>query len=181
MALEFERNIDLEEIDSDAPFGIIYLAHQSVAQKIIFFGSATVAAAFFVASQFVFELPFAACFVIEIILGSIGFLFGANQCEYLSIAQYLKLIFFKPIKYAKYVSSEDITLMKDAVERVNDEAAKNEKAIVEATQEGQRRMLIVVVALIIGFVILGLGLKALSSYKAGQMTHHTIGAMLFLK
>ncbi|MCR5196578.1 MAG: hypothetical protein K6D38_09670 [Pseudobutyrivibrio sp.] len=174
MALEFERNINLEEIDSDALFGISYLEHQTIAQKVIFFGCAGVSVAMFVATNFIFEVPFVIPLILEIIIGGLGFLFGANQCEYLSIAQYLKLLFFKPIKYANYASSEDIEWMKGAVEHTKVEAAKREKEMAEATPEGQRRLLIIVVAIILGSAIIGLTLVGIGSSKENEIGHHTV-------
>ncbi len=178
MALEFERNTNLEEIDSDALFGITYLAHQTVSQKVIFFGCVTIATVVFIGSQFLFDVPFIIALFIEILFGGIGFLFGANQCEYLSIAQYLKLIFFKPVKYAKFASSEDIGLMKEAVERERVNALKLEKEQIEATAEGQRRMLMMVIFIIIGAIIFVFVLKGIGAYKANKIEHHTVGCVM---
>ncbi len=178
MALEFERNTNLEEIDSDALFGISYLAHQTIAQKIIFFGCVIIATGIFVVTQFVFKIPFIVALIVEILFGTIGFLFGANQCEYLTIAQYLKLIFFKPQKYANFSSSEDIGLMKKAVELEKAEKLKQEREKNEATEEGQRRMLIMMIALIIGTIIFAGVLFGIRNYRANKPVHHTVGYVI---
>ncbi|MCR4567805.1 MAG: hypothetical protein K5769_07120 [Pseudobutyrivibrio sp.] len=178
MALEFERNTNLEEIDSDALFGITYLAHQTIGQKVIFFGCVITSTLIFIGSQFIFDVPFLAALVIEIIFGTIGFLFGANQCEYLSIAQYLKLLFFKPIKYAKFASSEDIGLMKKSIEQEKLEAERRQKEMTEATAEGQRRMLVMVIAIIVGVIVFTGIIFAIKSYRADKPTHHTISYVI---
>ena len=178
MALEFERNTNLEEIDSDALFGITYLAHQTAVQKIIFFGCVFTSVAVFIGSQFIFNVPFIVAFLLEVFFGLIGFLFGANQCEYLSIAQYLKLLFFKPIKYANFASSEDIGLMKKAVERDKANVLKQEREKQEASEEGQRRMLVVIIVIIVGTMIFAGALSALKSYKSSKPTHHTVGYVI---
>ena len=173
MALEFERNINLEEIDSDALFGISYLSNQTFTQKIIFFGCAIISVGAFLVTQMYLELPSIVSLLISGLIGGVGFLFGANQCEYLTIAQYLKLIFFKPVKYANFSSTEDIGLMKDALKRVSEEEAIKQKQMDEATPEGQRRMLIMVIGFASAFVIFALIIMAISAMKEDTVVHHT--------
>ena len=119
--------------------------------------------------------PFVSTFLLSALVGCVGFLFGANQCEYLTIIEYLKLMLFKPIKYANYASTEDIGLMKNDMNQIKEDEAKKQKELAEATPEGQRRMLILVIALIVGFLVIGLVLMGIGSSNAGKITHHTVG------
>ncbi len=174
MALQLERNVNLEEIDSDAPFGIEYLKYQSLAQKVIFWGCTIVAIGIFILTQAIYKLPFVLSFIFALVFGSIAVLFGANQNENLSIGQYLVLLFFKPIRYMKYTSTEDVSYIEKEIKKIEEEQLREAKIQNEASPEAQRRMLLMVVAMIVGvfiFLCIALGIK---SYKDSHITHHTV-------
>lgn len=175
MAVQFERNVNLEEIDSDALFGIQYLSHQTMSQKVILWGNVIIAAASFIVTQMIYHFPFFVSFIISTVFVGVGFLFGANQSEHLTVGGYLKLVFFKPVKYVNYMSSEDVYVMKDEAEKLKTEAERQEKLRSEVTPEGQRRSLLMVVLLIVGFMSFAFILLGLKSYKQSHMQHHTIG------
>ncbi|MBR5650289.1 hypothetical protein [Pseudobutyrivibrio sp.] len=178
MAVQFERNINLEDIDSDALFGIEYLAHQTVGQKIILWGNVIIAVFGFVFLQLVYDAPVLITFPVLFVFLSIGFLFGANQSENLSIAGYLKLLFFKPKKYLNFSSTEDISLMKEEAVKLKNEAEIQKKREVSATPEGQRRSLIVVIVLIVTFIVFAMVMFGLKTYKVNNSVHHTVGALV---
>ena len=175
MAVQFERNVNLEEIDSDALFGIPYLSHQTMAQKVILWGNVIVGVGSFVVTQMIYHAPFLLSFFLSLLFVGVGFLFGANQNEHLTIGGYLKLIFFKPVKYVNFMSTEDVYVMKDEADKLKLEEEREEKKKAVATPESQRRSLIMVVVLIVLFVTLAFALIGLKSYKQSHMTHHTVG------
>lgn len=178
MAVQFERNINLEEIDSDALFGISYLAHQTMAQKMILWGNVIVGVGCFVVTQMIYSLPFLFSFFLSFIFVGIGFLFGANQNEHMTVGEYLKLMFFKPIKYVNFRSTEDVSLMKEEADKMKVEEEREERKKAEATPEGQRKTLIFVVVFMIVFIIFAIALFGLKSYKENHMTHHTVGYIM---
>ena len=178
MALQFERNLNLEEIESDALFGIKYLAHQTIIQKVIFWGCTIVSVALYIGAQLIWKLPFIASFAISVALCSIGILFGANQDENLTIFQYLILLLFKPSRYVPYRSTEDVYVMKDEANELKLEEEKRKLKEQQASPEAQRRLALFVAAFGIGlFIFLGviLGIK---TYKDNHYEHHEIGLLI---
>ena len=178
MAVQFERNINLEEIDSDALFGIQYLSHQTMAQKVILWGNVIVGAIFFVGTQMLYHAPFLLSFFGTLLFVGIGFLFGANQNEHMTIGAYLKLVFFKPVKYVNFMSTEDVSLMKEEAGKLKVEEQREERKKAVATPEGQRRSLMIVVILMAVFLIFAFAILGLKSYKENHMTHHTVGYIM---
>ena len=178
MAVQFERNINLEETDSDALFGIEYLAHQTMAQKVIFWGCAIIGVAIFFVTQVIYGTPFLLSFFLSLVFLGIGFLFGANQNEHMTIGGYLKLVFFKPIKYANFMSTEDVTVMKNEADKLKVEEVREERKKAVATPEGQKRSLILVVVFMVVFIIFAFAILGLKSYKENHMTHHTVGYIM---
>ena len=175
MALQFERNVNLEEIDSDAVLGIKYLSHQTLLQKAIFWGCVVIAVVFFLMTQLFAILPFILSFFVSMLFAGIGFLFGANQNENLTIAQYVKLLFFKPVRYVDFKSTEDIYLMQDEAIKIKEEEEARKKREQSASPESQRRLLIIFItmcSLIVVIFIAGMSVKA---YKNSHFEHHTIG------
>ena len=178
MAVQFERNINLEEIDSDALFGIQYLAHQTMTQKVILWGNVIIGAVCFIVTQMVFQAPFLLSFFGSLIFVGLGFLFGANQNEHMTIGAYLKLVFFKPVKYVNFKSTEDVSLMKEEAGKLKVEEQREERKKAVATPEGQKRSLILVVVLMVVFLVFAFAILGLKSYKENHMTHHTVGYVM---
>ena len=174
MAIQFERNVNLEEIDSDALFGIPYLANQTLSQKVILWGNTIIAVGSFIVTQMVYQAPFLVSFFLSLIFVGVGFMFGANQNEHMTVGAYLKLMFFKPVKYVNFMSTEDIYVMKSEAEELKTEAELEEKRRAEATPESQRRSLIIVVTLMVVFLLFAFSMIGLKSYKQSHMEHHTV-------
>ena len=179
MAVQFERTTNLEEIDSDALFGIEYLAHQTLGQKIILWGNVIIAAFSFILMDMFMHSPFIVTFAVMFVFLTFGVLFGANQSENLTIGGYLKLVFFKPSKHVNFESTEDVSTMKDEAELIKAESAVLEKRENAVTPEGQRRSLIIVIVLIIVVLLFAIGLFSLKSYRVNNAPeHHTVGVMM---
>ena len=60
---QMNRNVNLEEIDSDALFGIDALKNQSILQKIVFFGCLIIGVLLNVLLPLFFETPRILCVV----------------------------------------------------------------------------------------------------------------------
>ena len=75
---QMNRNVNLEEIDSDALFGIDALKNQSILQKIVFFGCLIIGVLLNVLLPLFFETPRILCVVLFLGLLLIGVAFGCN-------------------------------------------------------------------------------------------------------
>ena len=73
---QMNRNVNLEEIDSDALFGIDALKNQSILQKIVFFGCLIIGVLLNVLLPLFFETPRILCVVLFLGLLLIGVAFG---------------------------------------------------------------------------------------------------------
>lgn len=78
---QMNRNVNLEEIDSDALFGIDALKNQSIFQKFIFFGAVIAGVMLNVLLPLFFETPRIVCVLLFMVLLMIGVAFGCNYTE----------------------------------------------------------------------------------------------------
>ena len=174
MALKLDRNVNLEEINSDALLGIDVLQHQTLKQKIILFGSVILGVGLFLGTFLIFHTPVILSIFIMLLLGGIGVLFGANQSEHMTLAGYLKLIFFKPVKFMSFKSTEDVFLMKEEAKKLKEEEDLKLKQAATATPEEQRKLLVkLVVGLLVGLLFIGT-LFGIAMYKKSNTKHHTV-------
>ena len=178
MAVQFERNINLEEIDSDALFGIEYLAHQTLGQKIILWGNVIIAVGLFVLLEVIYETSNLISFPVVFVFLAFGFLFGANQNENLTIAAYLKLLFFNRSKYISYKSTEDYELMRDEAKELKNVEKIQKRREESATPEGQRKSLIVVVILVASLVVFAVIMSGVKTYRQNHSVHHSVGLVI---
>ena len=84
---QMNRNVNLEEIDSDALFGIDALKNQSILQKIVFFGCLIIGVLLHVLLPLFFETPRILCVALFLGLLLIGVAFGCNSTEALAYGQ----------------------------------------------------------------------------------------------
>ena len=89
---QMNRNVNLEEIDSDALFGIDALKNQTIFQKIVFFGSVIAGVLLNVLLPLYCDTPRIACILMFLGLLLIGVAFGCNYNEDLSLIKYIKLL-----------------------------------------------------------------------------------------
>ncbi len=167
------RNVNLEEINSDAFMGIPFLNHQTIGQKVIFWGSVVVAVIWNILGTFLFHINAGIIIALTLVLLAFGVAFGCNYNQDLSLLEYLKLILFKPATayYTKPV--EDLEQIKIAAARMDKEAELLEKQK-EVTPEQQRKLLIrllsgvlIVVLLFVIFLIVLIASKE-------DVLHHVI-------
>lgn len=174
---QMNRNVDVEELNSDALFGIQYLNYQTIPQKIIFFGSIVLAIAFMLIGNFWLQLNSQLTVLLMVIPIIPGILFGTNYNQDLSMIRYIELILFKPSKTLVSKPTEDV-----AVIRANEKKLKlEEEAKLKENKQSpaeQRKLLIKVITI---FVICAVGL--VTFLVAGHMhadsvkqnsVHHTV-------
>ena len=75
---QMERNVNLEEIDADALFGIDALKGQSLLQKLIFFGCLSAGILINVCLPMFLKVPRAVCVLLFLLLLFVGIAFGFN-------------------------------------------------------------------------------------------------------
>ena len=105
---QMERNVNLEEIDSDAPFGIDALKNQTIAQKVVFTTCLLGGVLINVALPLLFHTPRIFCIALFLILLCIGIAFGCNYEDEMSYGKYLYRSVFQPVKTLTFCSTEDI-------------------------------------------------------------------------
>lgn len=171
---QMERNVNLEEIDADALFGIDALKGQSILQKLIFFCCLLTGIVANVCMPMFLHTPRVVC--VFIFLGCIlaGIAFGCNYTEDLTYGKYLYCYFFKPVKTLRYESTEDIELIKKRAGELKKEEDLLLKRERNANPRDQRKLLVRLLAFV--FVMAILLLSALVYVKAvkPKSYHHEV-------
>lgn len=171
MAEIMERNLNLEEVDSDALFGLKALKDQSAFQKIIFWGSVSIGVLANVVLPMVFGVSRILCVFIFLVLLIFGVGFGCNYTKDLTYGKYVYQIIFKPTKELKFQSA----MGKEQLMKTNEQLIKAEdkKLNQVANKENQRRLLKKIVIFIICIVVV---ISAAFAYKSisSNNVHHTV-------
>ena len=139
---QMERNVNLEEIDSDALFGIDALKGQSILQKILFFACLGLGIIANVCMPMFLNTPRAVCVLIFLGLIMIGIAFGCNYTQDMTYGQYLYCYFFKPVKILRYESTEDIVRIKKKAEELKKEEELQRRKEKNADPRAQKKLLI---------------------------------------
>ena len=129
------RNVNLEEINSDAFMGIPFLNHQTIGQKVIFWGSVVVAVIWNILGTFLFHINAGIIIALTLVPLAFGVAFGCNYNQDLSLLEYLKLILFKPATayYTKPV--EDLEQIKIAGRTSGEAKRGNTGAATKSTNQ----------------------------------------------
>ena len=171
---QMDRNLNLEEIDSDALFGIDALKNQTFFQKIIFFGALMLGVMANVLMPMLLNTSRIVCIFIFLGLILIGVLLGCNYTQDQTYGKYLYCYFFKPVKTLRYESTEDLGRIRKEAEKLNkkeEEILKREK---EKEPKEQRKLLI---KLLIFLLVLVLMIAATFIYVKegkGKSYHHEV-------
>ncbi len=166
------RNLNLEEVNSDAFMGIPFLSHQSVVQKVIFWGSVALCVVLNLAGNFFFGLGTAITSIITVLPLSLGVAFGCNYNEDLSLIRYLVLILSRPSKVYVTKPTEDLEQLHILTKKAKSEAELEERQ--KVTPEQQKQLLIkFVVGVVIGIVFLIIIMAVLNQPKEEEL-HHTL-------
>ena len=143
---QMNRNVNLEDIDADALFGIDALKNQTVVQKLVFFGCLIVGVLVNVLLSLFFETPRILCVFIFLGLLLIGVAVGCNYTEDMSYGKYLFFFFFKPTTPLYFESTEDVTKIREKAEEIRREEELMLKKRQQADPVAQRKLLLRVIA-----------------------------------
>ena len=171
---QMERNVNLEEIDADALFGIDALKGQSILQKLIFFCCLLAGIAANVCMPMFLHTPRVVCVFIFLGCILVGIAFGCNYTEDLTYGKYLYCYFFKPVKTLRYESTEDIELIKKRAEELKKEEDLLLKRERNADPRDQRKLLVRLLAFVLIMVILLLSALVYVKAMKPKSYHHEV-------
>lgn len=167
------RNVNLEEVNSDAFMGIPFLNHQTVLQKVLFWGSVVAAVAWNIAGTFFLHINANIIIFSTLIPLAFGVAFGCNYNEDLSLIAYLKLILFKPAVIYITKPTEDLEQIRIAAARMDKEAELRERQK-NVTPEQQRRLLIKLLSGALIAVVLFIIVLIVIASSNKDVLHHII-------
>lgn len=171
---QMNRNVNLEEIDSDALFGIDALKNQSILQKIVFFGCLIIGVLLNVLLPLFFETPRILCVVLFLGLLLIGVAFGCNYTEDMTYGKYMFYFFFKPTVPLDYKSTEDVgEIRKKALELKREEELLLRQSK-QADPAAQRKLLIKVICFVVAMAVLIGAVFIYSGVKDKNNLHHRV-------
>ena len=162
---QMNRNVNLEEIDSDALFGIEALKNQTLVQKIVFFGCVLLGVLANVLLPMFYGTPTIVCILIFMAFLLVGVAFGCNYTEDMTYGKYLYCFFFKPSITLFYESTEDVEKIKEKAIVLKREEDMKLRRQQQADPVAQRKLLIklvlfvVVIAIAIGSVFIYKGIN----------------------
>ena len=136
------RNVNLEEVGTDAFMGISYLNYQSLPQKVVFIGGIVTGVAINLVGTFVLEISINMTLVFTLIPLILGVAFGCNYNEDLSLIRYFKLLISKPSKAYYSKPTEDLTQLRMAATRIKQEEELVRQQKEKMSDEAQRQLLI---------------------------------------
>ena len=162
---QMNRNVNLEEIDSDALFGIEALKNQTLMQNIVFFGSVILGVLANVLLPLYYQTPTIVCIVIFMAFLLVGVAFGCNYTEDMTYGRYLYFFFFKPTTPLSYKSTEDVVAVRKKAEEIKREEEMLLRQQQQANPEAQRKLLIKMIAFVVILVVLIGGVFMYSGMK----------------
>ena len=171
---QMERNVNLEEIDADALFGIDALKGQSILQKLIFFCCLLAGIVANVCMPMFLHTPRVVCVFLFWGCILVGIAFGCNYTEDLTYGKYLYCYFFKPVKTLRYESTEDIELIKKRAEELKKEEDLLLKRERNADPKAQRKLLVRLLAFVLIMVILLLSALVYVKAVKPKSYHHEV-------
>lgn len=171
---QMNRNVNLEEIDSDALFGIDALKNQKLYQKIVFFGCLLAGVLLNVCLPLFYQTPRIVCILLFMVFLLIGVAFGCNYTEDMTYGKYMYCFFFKPSVNLTYQSTEDIGMVKKRAEEIK----KEEELMLRKQQQSdpveQRKLLMKLIIFIVVLVIGIAGVFLYASTGKEESIHHTV-------
>lgn len=136
------RNVNLEEINSDAFMGISYLNYQTFIQKVVFIGGIVCAVGINLLGIFVLNISMNILLFITLIPLLLGVAFGCNYNEDLSLVQYFRLLISKPATAYYSKPTEDLEQLHRAAQRIREEEELKKREMVKVSDEAQKKLLI---------------------------------------
>ena len=171
---QMNRNVNLEEIDSDALFGIDALRNQSILQKIVFFGCVIAGVLVNVLLPLYFETPKIVCILIFLGLLLVGVAIGCNYTEDMTYGKYMFYFFFKPTTPLFYESTEDVEKIREKAEIIKREEEMMLRRQQQADPMAQRKLLMKVIIFVIVLVVSIGAVFIYSGVKENDNLHHKV-------
>lgn len=175
------RNVNLEEVNSDAFMGISYLNYQSLLQKVVFVGSIVAGVAINLVGTFVFEISINLTIILTLIPLICGVAYGCNYNEDLSLIRYFKLLISKPSKAYYSKPAEDLAQLHMAADRIKQEEKlikqQNEKMSDEAQKKLLIRLGIFAFIAIVAVIVMVIIIKAAKTDEIHHIVSQTLGIM----
>lgn len=171
---QMNRNVNLEEIDSDALFGIEALKNQTLVQKIVFFGCVLLGVLANVLLPMFYGTPTIVCIVIFMAFLLVGVAFGCNYTEDMTYGKYLYFFFFKPTKPLGFSSTEDVVKIREKAAVIKREEEMMLRMKQQANPEAQRKLLIKMIAFVVILVVIIGGVFLYAGMKEEEYNHHTV-------
>lgn len=173
---QMNRNVNLEEINSDALFGIDALKNQSIIQKIIFFGSVIGGVLVNVLFPIFYGTSTIACVLMFLGLLLIGVALGCNYTEDMTYGRYLYYFFFKPTKPLYFESTEDVIKIREKAKELKREEEVLLRQKKQADPKVQKKLLVKVIAFVLALAV-AIGIVFMYSSKREKDTiHHSVEA-----
>ena len=168
------RNVNLEEVNTDAFMGISYLNHQSMLQKVVFVGGIVIGIAINLVGTFVLDISINITMMLTLLPIILGVAFGCNFNEDLSLIKYFKLLISKPVETFYSKPAEDLEQLHQEADRIKEDAELKQKQQEKMSDEAQRKLLIrmgvVAVVVVVVFVAVLVGIKTMQP----EELHHTV-------
>ena len=171
---QMNRNVNLEEIDSDALFGIDALRNQSILQKIVFFGCVIAGVLANVLLPLYFETPRIVCILIFLGLLLVGVAIGCNYTEDMTYGKYMFYFFFKPTTPLFYESTEDVEKIREKAMEIKREEELTLRRQQQANPVAQRKLLMKVIIFVIVLVVSIGAIFIYSGMKEKDNLHHQV-------
>lgn len=171
------RNVNLEEVNSDAFMGISYLNHQTLFQKIIFIVGIIFGIAINLLGTFLLNLNINLTMLFTLLPIFVGVAFGCNYNEDLSLIQYFKLLITNPVETYFSMPKEDLNQLHQEETRIKEDLEAKQRQEEKMSDEAQKKLLIklgigAAVAVIVVIVIIVCG-----SMMETEEVHHTVSAI----
>ena len=171
------RNVNLEEINSDAFMGIPYLQYQTILQKGILIGSIVTAIGINLIGSFFWDINTNLIIVITLFPLIAGVAFGCNYNQDLSLIRYLRLFISKPSKAFYSSSTEDIVHLRNSAARIIREEELQKRQQQNVSQEEHKKLLIkLLVGIAISAAALIIALALIGNLKKEEV-HHTVATV----
>lgn len=168
------RNVNLEEINADGFIDIPYLRHQTILQKVFFWGSVVIGIGWNVVGSFVLHLDSTVQTMLTVLILGVGVLFGCNYNEDFSLLQYFYLIFFHDKVVLRTKPMEDIDQIKVSFDRIAKEEEAQRKMEEAASPEEQKKLMIRVIIGALIFVVIFIIVTTVLSSIDTEVIHHIV-------
>lgn len=167
------RNVDLEEIDNDAPLGLEFLKYQTLLQKIWMISMIIGGVTLMLVGTFILKIDTNICIWFVFIPLALGVLFGANYNQDFTVFQYIAHSLKKSSIKFMFKSTESKNGLKRIKEYENaiynsDENNKDFDLYLEGVKKRLVRFSIIFISLLAVVAIY----KAIKDKNAKNMQHH---------